>query len=407
MNTRYGVAPWTDTVSKKRREFPAFKGDIKAPLLIIGGGMTGCMTAYACAAAGQKVILVEADRIGMGGTSRASGFFSSEATESFRELDVRAGRRASRAMFDLQRKAPRELASAVKRLNLKSAFQIQDAIRIVRPGASDKLARKEVSDRAGAGLDASWLAANAVAKLTGVPSAGGSRLRDCGFADPYALAMGFLAAAIKRGAKIHERSKVKKITFDRKVATVTLDGGSVISPCVVVCTGEPNELFKALKRHFRYEERYVVRTAPLPAAVRHEIGPRSAMVWDHDVPAAHQSCFTADHRAVFAGDDQKRPPLRLRDKTLIQRSNELMYELTRFYPAISGVHPSHGWDVPLAHSIDGALYAGAHRNFPHQLFAFGTSHDPARAYLASRILLRAVIGQSEKDDEHFSFSRNL
>jgi glycine/D-amino acid oxidase-like deaminating enzyme len=199
---------------------------------------------------------------------------------------------------------------------------------------------------------------------------------------------------------------VRRITFDRKVATVKLDGGTVISPCVVVCTGEPNELFKALKRHFRYEDRYVVRTEPLPAAIRREIGPRSTQVWDHQAPT-HQLCLTPGQRAVFAGDNQKRPPARLRDKTLVQRTNELMYKLTRFYPPISGTQPSHGWDVPQAHSIDGALYAGLHRNFPHQLFAFGTSHDPARAYLASRILLRAVIGQSEKDDEHFSFSRNL
>lgn len=84
-----------------------------------------------------------------------------------------------------------------------------------------------------------------------------------------------------------------------------------------------------------------------------------------------------------------------------------MYELTRLYPAISGVAPAYGWDVPLAHPVDDALYAGAHRNFPHQLFAFVTSHDPARAFLASRIILRALQGQSDKDDEHSSFARNL
>jgi hypothetical protein len=53
------------------------------------------------------------------------------------------------------------------------------------------------------------------------------------------------------------------------------------------------------------------------------------------------------------------------------------------------------------------LYAGSHRNFPFHHFAFGTSHDPARAYLASRIILRSVQGRTEKDDEHFSFARNL
>ncbi len=84
-----------------------------------------------------------------------------------------------------------------------------------------------------------------------------------------------------------------------------------------------------------------------------------------------------------------------------------MYELSRLYPAISGAAPAFGWDTPLAHSIDDVLYAGTHRNFPHQHLAFGTLHDPARAFLASRILLRSVQGQADKADQFFSFSRNL
>ena len=91
----------------------------------------------------------------------------------------------------------------------------------------------------------------------------------------------------------------------------------------------------------------------------------------------------------------------------MQRTGQLMYELSRLYPAISGAAPAYGWDVPLAHPVDGVLYAGSHRNFPFQLFAFGTSHDPARAFLASRIILRNVQGRPEKDDVHFSFARNL
>ena len=44
-------------------------------------------------------------------------------------------------------------------------------------------------------------------------------------------------------------------------------------------------------------------------------------------------------------------PERLQDKTLVQRANELMYELTKLYPPISGVMPEYGWDVPLAHAM--------------------------------------------------------
>ena len=333
--------------------------------------MAGAMAAQACAAAGMKVILLEAGRVGQGGSGRATGLISSEACASYRDLEARAGKRAARALFEATARAPRELAA-----------------------------------RQDEGLAASWLSPAMVQRQTALASAGAMKLPDWGFVDPYKLTLGFLSAAIKKGVKVYERSRINKITFNRKNATAFLDGGAITTENLIICIGEPTSLFKPLKRHLKHEDRYAVLTEPLPAAVRAELGQQAALVTDLDAPP-HQLWFTADHRALFTGADQKRPADRLREQTLVQRTGQLMYELTRLYPAISGVAPAHGWDVPLAHPIDDVLYAGAHRNFPHQHFAFGTSHDPARAFLASRLILRAVQGKPDKQDVHFSFARNL
>jgi glycine/D-amino acid oxidase-like deaminating enzyme len=405
--TRYGISPWLDAVpAKKRPEFPSFRGVITHPVVIAGGGMSGAMSAYACAAAGLKVILLEAERVGLGGTAAATGMLSGEASESYREVEARHGRRAARAMFGAMESAPRDLAAAVKRLGIKAGFTLTPQLRIIPPHQHDKELRKEVAARSGADLIGTFLQAGAIARQTNIESAGGMRMPDAGFADPYKLTRAFLNAAIKRGAQVYERSRVKKITFTRKTATAFLDGGAITTTNLVIAIGEPTGLFKPLKRHLRHEHRYAVLTEPLPAAVRAELGQRAALLRDTDTPS-HHLWFTADNRALFAGGDQKRQPDRLRDKTLVQRTGELMYELTRFYPAISGARPDYGWDIPMAHPVDGVLYAGPHRNFPFQLFAFGTSHDPARAFLASRIILRSILGRPEKDDEFFSFARNL
>jgi len=404
---RYGISPWLDAVpAKKRREFPAFRGVITHPVVILGGGMSGAMTAYACASAGMKVMLLEADRIGLGGSGRATGLFSGEASDSYRELEARAGRRAARALFDAMQAAPRELAAAVKRLGIRADFDLGTSLRFIPPGQQDKALKREIASREEAGLKAAWIPPATITRQAAIDSAGGMRLPEAGFVDPLKLTLAFLSAAIKKGAKVYEKSAVKKITFTRKTCTAYLDSGAITTTNLIICIGEPTSLFKPLKRHLRHEDRYAVLTEPLSAAVRAELGQRHVLLMDTDAPA-HQLWFTADHRALFTGADQKRPADRLRDKTLMQRTGQLMYELSRLYPAISGTAPAYGWDVPLAHTIDGAPYAGSHRNFPFQLFAFGTSHDPARAFLASRIILRNIQGRPEKGDEHFSFARNL
>lgn len=368
--------------------------------------MSGAMTAYACAAAGLKVILLEAERVGLGGSGHAAGTVSGEAAESYGEVEARHGRRAARVMFGALESAPRDLAATVRRLGIKAGVAIGPSVRVVPPHQSDKALRKEAARRAGAGLIGAMLQPGAIARQTRIDSAGGMRLPDGGFVDPYKLTLGFLNAAIKRGAVVYERSRITKITFARKTVTAFLSGGAITTTNLVIAIGEPTGLFKPLKRHLRHEHRYAVMTEPLPPSVRAELGPRTHLIRDTEVPP-HHLWFTADHRAIFAGLDQKRQPDRLREKTLVQRTGELMYELTRLYPAISGARPDYGWDIPMAHPVDGVLYAGPHRNFPFQHFAFGTSHDPARAFLASRIILRSILGRSAKDDEYFSFARNL
>lgn len=401
------MSPWVHAFpASKRPRFPAFKGDTDLPVVIVGGGMAGVMSAYACAAAGMKVLLLEADRLGSGGSGRASGIFRSEAVPSFKELETHAGRRAARAHFDLTRRAALDLVSTAKRLGIRADIETRDAVRVVPRGWTAKDLQKEVQARKGAAIPASWQSIAAVEEAVAVESAGGAKLPAWGQCDPYRLVLGFAAAAARRGAAIFEQTAVRRITFDRKVATVVTAAGKITAGKVLVCTGEPNDLTKALVRHFRFEEQGVVLTAPLPAPVRKEVGPRASIVCDVETPP-HAIRWTDGHSAMVTGADQPRTSERGRAKVDIQRTGQLMYELTRLYPAISGIHPAFGWSLPQAWSADGALCAGPHRNFPHQLFAFSTAHDPARAFLASRILLRHLTGENTSEDEHFGFARNL
>jgi glycine/D-amino acid oxidase-like deaminating enzyme len=93
---------------------------------------------------------------------------------------------------------------------------------------------------------------------------------------------------------------------------------------------------------------------------------------------------------------------------VVQHANELMYQLTTLYPAISGLQPEWGWGVLTYGSPDGLPVVGPHRNFPRHLFALGHGHHGAGvAWLAARVLLRAFLGEPAKGDEFFGFGRIL
>jgi gamma-glutamylputrescine oxidase len=412
--TRYGVSPWVDQFpTKKRLELPRFSASAArsltgttVPVVIVGGGLAGCLTAYALAASGVKAVLFEADRIGMSSASRGPGVLRAEAALSFRELDERNGRRAARAMFEASRRAVLDLASTVRRLGVKADLETHDALRVTPPfSIADKLFAREIAARRDAGLEAIPLKGAVAARESRIERVtSGVRFHDWGHADPYRLLTGFARAALERGAEMFERAPVRRIKVKRKTVDVHLAGGVVAAETVAICTGEPTDLFRSLKRHLRAEERYAVLTEKLPAAVRKQIAARTRIITDTESPP-HLIQWIDDDRLLMAGGDQPRTPERGRDKILVQRTGQLMYELLRLYPEISGVMPEYGWDIPISTTADGAMYAGPHRNYPRHLFAWATRHDPAQAFLASRILLRHVLGEPDKDDVYFAFTR--
>jgi hypothetical protein len=198
--------------------------------------------------------------------------------------------------------------------------------------------RREQQARRAAGLEASWLTRRALAGL-GIDGEGGIRTHGDAQIDPYKACLGFAAAAAARGAGVFERTPARKIETGRTGVRIVTAGATITAETVVLATGEPISPFSALDRHFDARESYAVLTPPLPAAVRKAAADRGAIFHDRTEPA-HRMSWTSDDRILWTGADQARTPDRARDKVLVQRTGQLMYELSLVVEAISGIQPA-------------------------------------------------------------------
>jgi gamma-glutamylputrescine oxidase len=404
MRARYGTSFWIDNApSKSKIDAPRLRGELTTTVAIVGGGLTGCAVAYACGAAGIKAVLLEAERVGHGASARGDGIARAEPVRLFRDLEKQVGRRAARAMFDATRRAVLDLATTTRRLSTRSGLEPVDALRVAGPYAADAALQKETTARREANIEAQWLKAQRASADAHTDTTGGMRMKGWGVANPHGLALSFAKAAESRVTQIFERTTVRKIRPRKRHVDVHTEAGLITADTVVVCTGEPTDLFRPLKRHFRFEERYLVVTEPLPGAVRRQLF-AELVVTDREIPE-HVIRRMPGDRLLVGGADQPRTKSRSKDKLLVQKTGQLMYELLRLYPSISGIQPSYGWDLPHARSSADVMVAGPHRNYPRHLFALGTGHDPAHAFLASRIVLRHLQGEATRDDLYFAFTR--
>ncbi len=399
---------WLDRFPKsRRRSHPSLRGELETDVIVIGGGLTGCACAWSFAAAGIRTVVLEADRIGSGSTAASVGLIREDFDASFEATAGQNGLRAARALWQGLRRASRDFAAAIKRLNIRCDLVPQDVLHVVRRDADAvRRLRREYDARRAAGFDHTWITATALAKEASLD--GGAAIRTRGFAfDSFRACLGFADSASDRGASLFERSPVRRIRAGRKRVEVTTGTATVRAQAVVIATGASLPDLRALRRHLHPQESYVVVTESLPAGVRRELGRRAAALRDSASPP-HFLRWLKDDRALFAGADQAPVPVRAREKMLLQRSGQLMYQLSTIYPAISGARPEWSWDVRHETTVDGLPYVGLHRNFPRHLFALGHGrHGAAVAWLAARLLLRQFQGAPDKGDELFGFSRIL
>jgi glycine/D-amino acid oxidase-like deaminating enzyme len=404
--TRYGRSPWTDNFPKSRvPSYPRFRGHRTTDVVVVGGGLTGCATAYAFAAAGIKVVLLEAEQIGRGNSGGSSGWISDDPGVHFIDVERALGLRATRRAWQAWRRAALDFMALVRRLNLKCDFESRGTVIIASTPEETARLKREHRARREAGLNVSLMNARSVTGEVAIPASAALRSPSGATLDPYRAALGLAAAAAERGADLFERSPVRRTTFTRKSAVVHIAGGTIRANRVVIATGVPTRLFKSLQRHFWFKSSFLALTAPVPAKIRQHLGARRVVVRDSAVPP-HVVRWLDEVRLLVIGADGDTAPPRQREKTLIQRTGQLMYELSTVYPAISGIQPEYGWDAAYARTAEGLPYIGPHRNYPHHLFAFGdASHSLTGAYLASRIFLRQHLDEAEPVDEVFAFTR--
>jgi glycine/D-amino acid oxidase-like deaminating enzyme len=404
--TKHGISPWIDWYPKSRvPSYPQYRGAAAADVVIVGGGLTGCTSAYSFAAAGTKPLLLEADRLGRGASGAGAGIISDDPGVDFGELERAIGRRSALKAWQAWRRAALDFQALLRRLDVKCGLEPRPLVTIARSGEEAARLKREQSARSAARVEAALVPASRAAAETGIPAPIALRSRDSAVFDPYRATIGLAAAAAARGARIHERTAVEKITFTRKYADVITASGTIRTTRVIIATPRPTRLFRSLERHFWFKRSFSALTAAIPAAVRRRLGDREVLIRDLAAPA-HLIRWVDDERLLVTGADADPTRPNLEPKILVQRTGQLMYELSTLFPEISGIPADYGWDAPYARSADKLPYFGAHRNYPFHLFAFGdSSHSATGAYLASRIFLREHAGDPDPTYAVFGFHR--
>ena len=159
---RYGTSYWLDRVGRRPAPATRLAGDLDTDVVIVGGGLTGCLTACLFARAGVPVVLLEAERFGDRAALDA-GWLLETPGVGFLELQATLGLKDARRAYEASRKAALDVAAFLRRLGPKLAPEPRESLVIAATPADAAALERERAGRAAAGLDAAWLPARRAA----------------------------------------------------------------------------------------------------------------------------------------------------------------------------------------------------------------------------------------------------
>jgi glycine/D-amino acid oxidase-like deaminating enzyme/nitrite reductase/ring-hydroxylating ferredoxin subunit len=227
------ISYWAGTAPAS--DYPAYTPDGRAvDVAVVGGGITGLMTALLVAETGASVALVEAGRVASGVTGYTTAKVTSLHGLTYDSLERTFGQSGVRTYAQANQAGLSEIARVVKEYGIDCDFEHLPAFTYTEDAGRVATIEAEVEAAARAGLPASF--------TTDVdlpyPVEGAIRVDDQAQFHPRRYCLAIAAALADRGGVVYENTRVLDIDQDSpcKVAT---DHGELRAAQVVVATQLP------------------------------------------------------------------------------------------------------------------------------------------------------------------------
>jgi gamma-glutamylputrescine oxidase len=372
------------------------QGDLDADIAILGAGYVGLSAALELAEAGYKVVVLEAERIGWGASGRNGGqvIFGYSCPES--KLEALWGRDDARNLFDWSLEAVQLIHERRTRYGIDCDWREGHCHVAIKPRHVDELQawRRELETRYDYSLPW-WDRDTLRAQLDSPRYLGGLYDARSGHLHPLKYAQGLARAALNRGVRICEGSRVVELKHadarhGAKPILRTSNGSVRCDAVVLAGNALMRDVAPELERKSMPVGTYIGATPPLPPELATSLIRNDMAVADTNW-ALDYFRLSADHRLLFGGraSYSNLTPPNLRG--IMRR------RLQRVFPQLNGMDFEYLWGGTIDISLNRAPHWG--RIGSNVYFAQGFSgHGVATAGLAGKVIAEAIRGQTERLD---------
>jgi glycine/D-amino acid oxidase-like deaminating enzyme len=280
MSSEAAISLWD--ASAKEADFRAPLGsDTGVDVAIVGGGFTGLSTALHCAEKGLSTHVLEAEKIGFGGSGRNCGLVNAALWLPPQKVREQLGTTYGPRFIKKFGSGPEYVFSLIEKHQMQCEVTRTGTIHAAHgpSGFVDLQERHKEWQRLGEPVD--LLTRDEVSQMIGTRHFHGGLLdHRCGTINPMGYCRGLARAALGAGAKISTGVRATKLRRDREGWTVETPQGTIQAKAVVLGTNAyTDDLWPNLNRIFTLIHYFQLATEPLGPDADH-ILPGKQGLWD-------------------------------------------------------------------------------------------------------------------------------
>lgn len=291
-------------ISRVKYKYEYLSDNIYADVVVIGGGISGALTAYYQAKTGAKVIVLEKNIIGYGSTSASTAILEYEIDEGLYRLSKMIGEKSGARCFKLCKNAIDDIESIVNDINISTDykndinFERKQCIYFTDKTINRNSMIKEFEAREKAGFDVEFLEEHHMLNLrSGVALKAGAAVMN-----PYEFTIELFNMLSKMdNVEIFENTVAEEIKVDgEKVQIITNNRFKINSSKCILANG-----FEAVK-YLKDSPETLYKTFGIVTEPIDGIDEKTGNFTAKDMEnTCHYIRFTPDGRIILGGEDVK------------------------------------------------------------------------------------------------------
>ena len=381
--------------------YPKLEKSVKTDIVIIGGGISGALTAYYLTNAGYECILVDARSIGLGSTCASTSLLQYELDTPLSVLSEQIGYQSASRAYRMCSDAIDKIESISKKINF-NLFERQNSVYFAAYKKDTKLLKSEFEYRKKAGFQVQLLDDNEIQKSFGFSAPSAILSAQGASTDAYMFTHALLQHSIKKGLEVFDRTVVTKIEYTKHGAVIRLANGfNIDTNKIVNASGyEISEFID--KKIVKLNSTYAIASENIQSHL--PVWKDRVLLWNTADPYLYMR-LTLDNRVIIGGRDEEFYNTFRRDRLIKKKSALLKSDFSKLFPEIDLI-PEYSWTGTFGTTKDALPYIGTYGKTPHTFYALGFGGNGITfSLIAAEILCDLISGKTNKDAMLYSFSR--